>query len=97
MYLNLKHRLGRVPDGPVDALVSLLHPLQAMVDHGSNSQRPRVPTQEGDVMTPGQRLQTVVDVLVGFLQQGGVLEHIMEVQVEQSDACGQTHTQVLSS
>lgn len=41
-------------------------------------------------MAPGQTLQAVVDVVQRFLKQGGVLENIVEVQVEQSDACGRT-------
>ncbi len=79
-----------IPGWPIDALISLLHPLQAVVDHSSYSQRPRIPAQEGDVMASGQTLQTVVDVVQRFLKQGGVPEHIVEVQVEQGDACGRT-------
>lgn len=69
-----------------------MHPLQAMVDHSGYSQGPRIPTQEGDVMSAGQALQTAADIFQCFLKKGGVLEHIVEVQVEQSNACRQTET-----
>lgn len=71
---------------PVDTLVSLWRPLQTMVDHRSNSKRTGVPTQEGDIMTASQTCQTAFDVFSGSLEVGRFLEHIMEVQVEQSDA-----------
>lgn len=57
-----------------------------MVDHSSDSQRTSVPTQEGDVMTTGQTHQTAFGVFLGFLEEGGFFEDIMEVQVEQSNA-----------
>lgn len=82
----------RLPARPVDALVSLLHPLQAMVDHSSYSQGPRIPAQEGDVMASGQTLQTAHHMFLCFLKKGGVLEHVVKVQVEQGDACGHTDT-----
>lgn len=71
---------------PVDTLVSLWSPLQAMVDHSSDSQRTGVPAQEGDVMTAGQTHQTAFGVFLGFLEEGGFFEHVMQVQEEQSDA-----------
>lgn len=71
---------------PVDALISLWRPLQAMVDHSSDSQRTSVPAQEGDVMAAGQTYQTAFGVFLGFLEEGSFFEHVMEVQVEQSDA-----------
>lgn len=57
-----------------------------MVNHSSDSQRTRVPAQEGDVMTAGQTHQTAFGVFLGFLEEGSFFEHVMEVQVEQSDA-----------
>lgn len=71
---------------PVDALVGLWRPLQAMVDHSCHSKRTGVPAQEGDVMAAGQTHQTAFDVFPSSLEEGGFFEHIMEVQVEQSDA-----------
>lgn len=58
-----------------------------MVDDSSHSQGPRIPAQEGDVMAPGQTLEALVDMLQRFLKERGLPEHIVEVQVEQSDAC----------
>ena len=75
---------------PVDALVGLMRPLQAEVDHGGHSQRPAVPAQEGDIMASGQTLQAVADVVQSPVEEGLLLEHAVEVQVEQSDACGRT-------
>lgn len=57
-----------------------------MVDHSSDSKRAGVPAQEGDVMTAGQTHQTAFDVFSSSLEEGGFFEHVMEVQVEQSDA-----------
>lgn len=34
----------------------------------------------------GQTHQTALGVFLGFLEEGGFFEHVMEVQVEQSDA-----------
>lgn len=53
-----------------------------MVDHSGYSQGPRIPTQEGDVMAPGQTLQTVLHMFLCFLKKGGVLEDVVKVQVE---------------
>lgn len=71
---------------PVDTLVRLWSSLQAMVDHSSDSQRTSVPAQEGDDLMAGQTHQTAFGVFLGFLEEGGFFEHVMEVQVEQSDA-----------
>jgi len=65
-----------------------------MVDHCSYSEGPCVPAQEGDVMTSGQTLQAAVDVFQSSLEQGVVPEHVVEVQVEQSDACGRKDTEL---
>lgn len=75
---------------PVDALVGFLAPLHAMVDHSGHSQRPRIPTQESDIVTSGQTLEAVADVLQSSLEEGLLPEDIVEVQVEQSDACEET-------
>lgn len=64
-----------------------------MVDHSSNGQRTSVPAQEGDVMTAGQAYQAAFGVFLGFLEEGSFFEHVMEVQVEQSDACWTSTTQ----
>lgn len=71
---------------PVDTLVRLWSSLQPMVDHRSHCQRTGVPAQEGDVMAAGQTHQTAFGVFLGFLEEDGFFEDVMEVQVEQSDA-----------
>lgn len=57
-----------------------------MVDHGGYSQGPGVSAQEGDIMTVCQATQAALDVHLCLLQQGGLSEDIVQVEVEQSDA-----------
>lgn len=57
-----------------------------MVDHSSDRQRTSVAAQEGDVMAAGQTDQTAFGVFERFVEEGSLLEHVMEVKVEQGDA-----------
>ena len=73
---------------PAEAFLGLLGPLHAMVDHGGHGQRPGVAAQEGDVLPLRQTLQAVRHVVQRLLQEGGLGEHLVQVEVQQGDACG---------
>lgn len=75
-----------LPHQPAEALVSLWRPLQAVVDHGGYGQGPSVAAQESDVMAVRQAAQAALRVHLGLLQEGGLPEDVVQVQVEQRDA-----------
>lgn len=57
-----------------------------MVDHCCHSQGPSIATQEGDIVAVGQAAQAPLSVHLGLLQEGGLTEDVMQVEVEQSNA-----------
>lgn len=71
---------------PDDAVLCLLLVLQLVVDDSSHCQGPGITTQESDG-TPGHAPQALLHVLMGHLKVGWVSIHIMQVQIQQSNAC----------
>lgn len=71
---------------PDDAVLCLLLVLQLVVDDSSHCQGPGIATQERDG-SPGHAPQALLHVLMGHLKVGWVSIHIVQVQIQQSDAC----------
>lgn len=71
---------------PSDAVLRLFLVLQFVVDDSSHCQGPRISAQECDGSFC-QTAQALLHVLVGHLKVGWVSIHIVQVQIQQSNAC----------